>query len=555
MLRQFAAILILLVLPFAAAADGRSIIVLDASGSMWGQIAGRAKIEIARETLTDVLAALPDDAELGLIVYGHRSRGDCADIELAVPPAAGTAAAIAAFAARVNPRGRTPLTDAVRQAALAMRYTEEAATVILVTDGLETCQGDPCALGAELEAAGVNFTAHVVGFGLTDEEGRQVACLAEATGGRYLAAQDASSLGLALRQTVAAAPEPASKPALEAAPEPAPEPQPIALEFNLQASASLSEEGADITDTSIRWDLIPVENGVVAARSIEGGYRASLRARVPAGDYVLRMRYGTVQMEMPLSLSDDQLSEPHFVLNAGVIRVTARRSPGGERENGIRVDVSNGGARDGGYGFVSAVLPAGEITLNGRQGRAEVTRVVTLRPGETRDEDVIVGTGVVFPSALYAQNGPPVEGSSIRYDVQSAQARIDGSRADFGGSYGSSVIDVPAGEYVLTVRLGAVRVTSGPFTVEADRRSEVQVVLNAGVAAITAPGARRIDVFEAALDINGNRRRLDGVYADTFQLTLPVGSFVAVAGYDGARAGQETTFSVAAGQRVEVPMP
>ena len=81
--------------------------------------------------------------------------------------------------------GKTPLSAAVKQAAEALKYTEDKATVILITDGLETCEADPCALGKELEQSGVDFTAHVVGFGLTAEEGKQVACLAENTGGKY----------------------------------------------------------------------------------------------------------------------------------------------------------------------------------------------------------------------------------------------------------------------------------------------------------------------------------------------------------------------------------
>ena len=60
--------------------------------------------------------------------------------------------------------GKTPLTDAVKQAAEALKYTEDKATVILITDGLETCSADPCALAKELEQSGVDFTTHVVGF-------------------------------------------------------------------------------------------------------------------------------------------------------------------------------------------------------------------------------------------------------------------------------------------------------------------------------------------------------------------------------------------------------
>ncbi len=80
-------------LPQIAIAEGRSIIVLDASGSMWGQIDGRAKLEIAREALGSVLTGIPAETEIGLMAYGHRSKGDCSDIELVVPRQRGPAKA------------------------------------------------------------------------------------------------------------------------------------------------------------------------------------------------------------------------------------------------------------------------------------------------------------------------------------------------------------------------------------------------------------------------------------------------------------------------------
>ena len=194
--------------PVAAAPQSRTIIVMDGSGSMWGQIDGRPKLEIARETVADVLERLPAEQALGLIAYGHRSKGDCADIELIVPPAPGTAQQVLQAVNAMRFLGKTPLSEAVRQAAVALRHEEEAATVVLVTDGLETCAADPCALANELERTGVDFTAHVIGFGLTSDEGAQVACLAENTGGRYLQATDAAELTSALSAVVIDTPPP-----------------------------------------------------------------------------------------------------------------------------------------------------------------------------------------------------------------------------------------------------------------------------------------------------------------------------------------------------------
>lgn len=197
----------------ALAQSPRTIIVMDGSGSMWGQIEGRPKLEIARETVGKVLAQIPAEQEIGLIAYGHREKGNCGDIELVVPPAAGTGTAISQAVNGMRFLGKTPLSDAVRQASEALHYAEDAATVVLVTDGLETCSADPCALAMELEQAGLNFTAHVIGLGLSQAESAQVSCLASATGGRYFDAADAAGLADALLKTVASsAPLPATPP-------------------------------------------------------------------------------------------------------------------------------------------------------------------------------------------------------------------------------------------------------------------------------------------------------------------------------------------------------
>ncbi|GHB95489.1 vWA domain-containing protein [Thermomonas carbonis] len=194
----------------------RTIIVMDGSGSMWGQIDGRPKLEIARDTVAEVVGKLPANQTLGLIAYGHRRKGDCKDIELIVPPAPGTSGKVLSAVNDMRFLGMTPLSEAVRQAAQALRHTEQAATVVLVTDGLETCNLDPCAVATELEKSGVNFTAHVIGFGLTKDEGAKVACLATNTGGRYLQASDGAALATALRDVVSEPPPPPASATLSA---------------------------------------------------------------------------------------------------------------------------------------------------------------------------------------------------------------------------------------------------------------------------------------------------------------------------------------------------
>ncbi len=203
-----AALTLSLAAPTLAQERQNTILVLDASGSMWGQIDGVNKITIAREVVADILSDFSADQNLGFVTYGHRERGQCSDIETVVAPAPGTADEIARIVNELNPRGMTPMTDAVIAAAQALRHTEQAATVILVSDGIETCNPDPCAAARALEAAGVDFTAHVIGFDVRGEAEAlmQMQCIAEETGGRFLTADNARELTDALREVTAAPP-------------------------------------------------------------------------------------------------------------------------------------------------------------------------------------------------------------------------------------------------------------------------------------------------------------------------------------------------------------
>ncbi|MFN3986610.1 MAG: PAN domain-containing protein [Rhodocyclaceae bacterium] len=189
----------------------QAFLVLDASGSMWQQVDGRSKVEIARDAVDAMLADWNPEVSLGLIAYGHNRRGDCGDIEVLRPAEGFDREGISRMVHGLNAVGMTPITASVRLAAEQLRYTEHKATVILVSDGEETCKADPCALGHELAAQGIDFTAHVIGFDLPEGEARtQLQCLASSTGGQYIEARDAGELSGALRavaQTAEAAPE------------------------------------------------------------------------------------------------------------------------------------------------------------------------------------------------------------------------------------------------------------------------------------------------------------------------------------------------------------
>ncbi len=192
--------------PAAGAQDTSAaplLLILDASGSMWGQIEGENKIVIARRVLGGLVDELPETAELGLIAYGHRREGDCEDIETLVPLGSLDKAALKKTVSNLNPKGKTPITRSVKQALDVVRQRGEAATVVLVSDGLETCGGDPCAAVRAAKQQGIEFIMHVVGFDVAGEDVSQLECAAQAGGGLFMSAEDADGLSAALDAAVA----------------------------------------------------------------------------------------------------------------------------------------------------------------------------------------------------------------------------------------------------------------------------------------------------------------------------------------------------------------
>jgi hypothetical protein len=267
--------------------EAATMIVLDGSGSMWGQIDGTPKIEIAREAIGRMLADWPTERQIGLMAYGHRREGDCEDIETLMTPAPLDRAAVEAALDGVTPRGKTPVGASVRAAA---ETVGQGGSVVVVTDGLENCEADLCAVGEDLAASDAGFTAHLIGFDVEDADG-QLACLAEATGGRYIPASDAASLSGALQQV--------------STPEPAPEPKgPLFVD-----DFDRAELGPDWTVDNPDPSGFILDDGALVTMTVQPGYMGDAKdqpnvfrwtaAEFPDGDWDLSAdftaRMGEVQ--------------------------------------------------------------------------------------------------------------------------------------------------------------------------------------------------------------------------------------------------------------------
>ncbi|WP_235962653.1 vWA domain-containing protein [Jannaschia marina] len=205
--------------PAAANCARDAMVVFDGSASM-GEIGfdtGETnRITDARAAMERIMPQVEGFRRIGLVTYGRGLTGPCAGTTLHFTPRADAAGSMRTALDALSPDGLTPLAAAVEHAAEVLDYRLQPAIVVLVTDGNETCGGQPCALGRTLSATAANLTIHVIGykaegdfFSWDNPEATEVPrgdivakCLADTTGGTFAATDTVEELVEALWETL-----------------------------------------------------------------------------------------------------------------------------------------------------------------------------------------------------------------------------------------------------------------------------------------------------------------------------------------------------------------
>lgn len=204
----------------AQAEEPRNVaLILDASGSMNARLAsGGTRIDAAKAAVGEFTAKLPADVRVSYRVYGHQSprdQHDCQDTELMVgfDSIAANRAAILSKTAGIKAQGYTPITNVIRLAAADIAKEPGQRTVVLVSDGKETCDGDPCAAAKALADADATLVIHTIGFNVDAAARYQLQCMAKVARGTYSDATGAADLGGKLGEA-ATKPAPTTKTAI-----------------------------------------------------------------------------------------------------------------------------------------------------------------------------------------------------------------------------------------------------------------------------------------------------------------------------------------------------
>ena len=179
--------------------------ILDASGSMTETLSdGLPKIKVAKRVLTDHMRSFRPETNIGLRAYGHRlpyqqKAESCKDIELVAPVEKGQMERIVGFLQDFKAQGMTPLAASLQQAKDDFVFeAPRVNSIVMLSDGIETCGGDPCKLVEDLKAQGLNFTIHVIGLDVDGPTREQLSCIAQSSGGMYHDVRSQQDLGSAL---------------------------------------------------------------------------------------------------------------------------------------------------------------------------------------------------------------------------------------------------------------------------------------------------------------------------------------------------------------------
>lgn len=197
-------IMLFIFLPKVYADTTNVMILLDASGSMAEQIQGVRKIDIAKRTLEKVLRTIPPNARIGLRIYGHQSpryKRDCFDTKLEVPLAFNNRQTIANRLQTIIPQGYTPLAYSLSQ--MKSDFSSEGKNcIICITDGVETCDGNPCAIADSLHRYGLKVVIHVIGFRVGEADRDILMCIPNRGGGHYFSADNVKELEEAMQKAM-----------------------------------------------------------------------------------------------------------------------------------------------------------------------------------------------------------------------------------------------------------------------------------------------------------------------------------------------------------------
>lgn len=447
-------LLTVLALSHAARADDgpTTYLIVDGSGSMWGRIEPdrRAKIDIVREILKPIVVGAAA-GKIGLASFGHRRRADCSDVEI-IAPAGTDRELVAAPLDKLNPRGKGPIAEALRQTAKAIG-TARPASILVVTDGADNCLQDACEAATEIARSTPGVPVHLVSLAVDQSEAPRLSCVAGTTGGKYFEVRDAQGIAPAIEEAAKLAMmSPGQKPPPTAAPQAA---APIAG-ATLRLTASLAANTAPL-QRPIHWRMTKDDGGTPVRDEIA----PNLSLALDPGAYDIEAALGSIRARQ--SVAVERRAEPLAVnipLNAAHLNLLVTSNKVSDQAGTTLITVAapgdNAAAEPawmmrGGSGDV--VLPPGTYQVTASDGLVQQRQQVSLSAGNDTDLRFALGSGHLELTASLREDGDPMEAAS--FIVSEDDPDSPDGRREIGRSNATvAEFTLPAGTYYVAARAG-----------------------------------------------------------------------------------------------------
>lgn len=552
----------------AFAADGPSegpaVVVFDGSGSMWGTIGTERppKYELLQGALRQTLSTLSPNVKLGLVAFGHRRRGDCGDVQVLAEPAPGAPDRVIGLAERISPRGRGPLSQALKVAASRIP-ADRPGSVIAIHDGPDNCSQDPCAAAQEIARTHPKTRVFMIGFGLPRADAQRVQCVAEATGGRVFETQDTAGLEAALSEAMTLAGLERVDPATGVA-VPAPQaaiPPKAAGAPGLRLSASLAQGGPSVTQP-VAWTIAKASapDTVVAA-----GRAPDFAAELEPGSYVVTARLGEASARQTAEVGSDGPTDVQVGLGAGAVKLAARANGEGASLSNPLITVygkHSGSAPTANPVWIGRdanaelILPAGDYDIRIDDGLTRETAEVTLAEGVSVDVAPVLNAGRLELAAVSATSDEPLE--DVTYIIEEDDPFSPGGLREVVRSADpAAAFTLPAGTYHVVARSGALETRERVPVGSGDVAKHVAVfnIVKLTVSALLDPtaqsgGGRSRPVVIRILTPDRPEREVARAYAETGVFHLPPGKYRVEARISGKSIGATGSVDLAPGRDV-----
>lgn len=446
----------------AQEAPPTAVIVVDGSGSMWGNLGAekRPKLEVVRDALRTLLPNLRSDARIGLASFGHRRRGSCGDAEVIVPPDANSQARLALPIDKMNAVGKGPLVLALRESANAIAGARPA-SIVLIADDIDNCGQNICTATNDILSSNPGLVVHTVAIGFDKAKIAHISCIAHATGGKLWDVQDAAGLASALGQAVrlanlqndVAAPSASAAKPGAAADKPAAGSPP-----GLYLSAGLGPASATL-DTPVHWRIAKSGGDGQLVRDTRA---SALYEKLEPGSYEVEAELGLARAHQTVEVAANAATEIRFDLNGGVLRMQARPTASAAPLPAPVFTVTAVGAgKDAAPLWVGRdaqpeiVVPAGEYVVSAQSGIARQQSKVVIAPATGTSFNSVLAAGTLELSATSgtpAAPGDPLAGGVTYILSQDDPDAPQGRREVVRSAAPNPTFTLPAGTYYVAAR-------------------------------------------------------------------------------------------------------